>query len=809
MFDRLADFVVARRRPILIAAGIVFLACAATIPFLQFDFTYQKLFESGGDAQEYAQKFGDRFGHDDNILTVVLEGDELFAPEVLGPKRDLTYQLERHDAVVTAHSVATLSLPRPDSVSAEPHLGHPYDVDQQTDFLRGPAVEPREARQLAEDARHEPLITDRFVNPEGTKSIIAVWIDPDIRAAMDLDDLSGEVAGIVDRYEFPDDVSVDIQGIPELRATIMDQLRTEQYTTLPLVAVIFIGLLWLLFRRPAAIVLPMASLAFALAATVALLVATDSSINLISNILLHLIFIIGIADSIHMLTRQAEEVGLGRTHDDAVKEMIRHTGAACLLTTGTTAVGFLSLLSADAVILRSFGWQAGAGVMFAYLGTIFVLSAGLTYMRPVVRQSTGPSRDKPALVERSLLAIGDRVLARPWTTVAVSVLILGAVIAQSRHVTVDTEIMDILVEDHPTRVATEQLEDELGGVIPLEISLEADEKQTFRHPSYFRKVDELQQYALEHEHVLAAESYVDYLQTARVAVVGDRDEREVLPESRDEIEQLLMLTADAPDADDELSNFVTDDFRKARIATRVASVGGNAHIELSERLETRGRDIFDGTDVSVRISGLAHLSAVSQEAFVRDLGVSLCIAIVVIFGMMTVVFRSWKIGIISLLPNTIPLLVALGFMGWAGINLDSSTIIMFAIGLGLAVDDSIHFFARFAEERNRCDDLREAIRQTYQGAGRAILLTSILLVVGMAVLQTSQFVPTLEFSMLLGIIVAGAVVADLLLLPAVMYLIYSKFPGDGTQTAPFQSGGHGPPPPDGTTASAEERPTRE
>ncbi len=783
MYDFLAEYIVARRRLVLAAVGVFFVACLFAAPHLDFNFTPQQLFEATDDSHEYREVFAERFGREDNLVLLLVEGDDLLTPEVLRPIRDLTYELRLREDIVDAQSLATMALPRPDSLSAEPLLGDLASVTGSGDFdrpLHGPEVSAEDADRLAEYATQEPLIAGRLVNSDRNTAAIAAWITPEIQEVVELREVTDELAQTVALYDFPDGVTVEVEGIPALRVVIVDHLRDEQFIFVPITAAIFFLILLFLFRRPSGVLLPLGTVLIALNATVALLVLTNSSINIINNVLPTLIFVIGISDSIHMITRHTEEVEVGKSHEESVKSMIRHTGAACLLTTGTTAVGFLSLLSANTAILMNFGWQAASGVMFAYLGTIFFLPAALLYMKPARRGGwRRPSSQGPPILERLLMGIGRRLLARPWTVVTIGLLAAGSVAIHGTQVNIDTTILEVFDEDHPTFRATTVIEDELGGVLPMEISFESTERDHFKQPDIYESVHRIQQFAAADDNVLSTESYVDYFQTARVAVTGDVEQRGDMPENLSQIEQLYLLIADAPDSEDGLANFVTGDFRNARILIRVADSGATSHLALADRLEEKLDDQFGHLDeMEIFITGDAYVASAALDSFIRDLLFSLLIAIVVIFTLMTVVFRSIKIGLISLIPNTLPLLITYGYMGLTGIDLNTTTIIIFAISLGIAVDDSIHFFARFVEERNKTTDLREAILNAYYGAGRAIMLTSILLLIGMTVLTFSSFVPTQQFGLLTAITIGSAVLADLFILPALLYLVYSRFPGD-------------------------------
>jgi predicted RND superfamily exporter protein len=272
---------------------------------------------------------------------------------------------------------------------------------------------------------------------------------------------------------------------------------------------------------------------------------------------------------------------------------------------------------------------------------------------------------------------------------------------------------------------------------------------------------------------LSTQSIVDFHQSARAALLGDPVERDQMPDSREQIEQLHLLIAGAPDEPAGVNRFVTSDFRNARLLLRVSDVGAKAQLKLAKRLEDRLDEAFgEVATVDYRLTGDAYVASVALDSFIRDLFYSLLVAFGIIFVMMTFVFRSLKLGLISMLPNTIPLVLTFGYMGLMGINLNTTTIIIFAISLGLAVDDTIHFLARFREEIDRRDTAKEAILYTYYGAGRAILLTSVLLVTGLAVLLLSDFVPTRQFGILTSITIGGAVFGDLILLPSLLYLLY-------------------------------------
>lgn len=764
MYAKLAEFVVARARLILwFSIGLAVL-CATNIPKLGFDFTPQQLFRSTSDSADYRETFAERFGREDNLVFIVVEADDVFRPDILEFSRNLTTRLRALDFVDSADSIATMEIPRPGdspgTLSTEPIIGATGDIT------------PELAQSLRELTRGEPLVRGQLVADSESLTAVLVWIDEEIQDITVLEDAIATFESEVEATGVPDGVETSMGGVPFLRVEIVDELKFMQVSFIPATGVAYFLILLVLFRRKLGVLGPLGVVVIAVLMTVTMMVATQSSINIINNILPMLIFIICVSDSIHMLVRDAEETELGLDREQSVKEMIRYTGAACLLTTSTTAVGFFSLLAADTEILQDFGWQAGMGVMFGYLVTIFFLPALAVKMQPVDRSAMSSDNDE-AVIERSLRALGEFVLDRPKSFIALGLVIAGVAAGFGSRVQIDTVLLEVYEPGHPAYESTIQLESELSGILPVEISLESDDVDAFKDPEVFAKMNEIQRFAEKDEVVLASQSLVDFHQAARAALLGDPAQRAVMPESREQVEQLHLLIAGAPDSRTGVNRFVTQDFKHTRILLRVRDAGAREQLRLGNKLDERLDVLFKGTNIRHRITGDAYVASAALDSFIRDLFISLMLAMVIIFGMMTLVFRSLTIGLISTIPNLIPLVLTFGYMGLADIDLNTTTVIIFAISLGLAVDDTIHFLARFREELDKHpDDVREAVLGAYNGAGRAIMITSVMLLLGLTVLLFSSFIPTQYFATLTAITIAGAILGDLLILPPILYLVY-------------------------------------
>ncbi|MEZ4460443.1 MAG: efflux RND transporter permease subunit [bacterium] len=746
MYAYLADFIVRFRVSILALVTLFSLAGLTKVPQLAFDFTPQQLFRSSSDVLEQRERFADTFGREDNLVTILVEAPTVWTPQTLEWMRDTTVRLKDVNGVKNTESLATLEIPRGSD-----------GVMTTTPILpsQGP-VTADETASLKALAGEEPLIRGQAVSEDGTVAIIMVWLKDEIQDVTVINQAVKDLQASVDSHRAPPGVDVRLTGIPYLRQEIVENLKRQQLTFIPGTALAYLVILAFMFRRFSGVFLPLAVVGVTCIGAAWMLVSTDSPINIINNVLPSLVFIIGVSDAIHMLVRDAEEIDDGLERLDAIRAMVRHTGAACLLTSLTTAVGFFSLVAADTQILQDFGWQAGLSVVFAYIVTLFCLPAALSFLKPVYRAPRDVSKTPP--IDRFLDWLGHWAVRKPWYFILSALIVTCVAGFFAWRVEIDTVLLEVYEHDHPTYQNILLAEQKLGGILPVEISMEHEDLDAFKDPARFAKIAELEQFARKQSIVLSTQSLVDFHQAARAALLDDVKERDNLPDSREQIEQIQLLIAGAPDAQTGPGRFMTTDFRHARLLMRVADKGAKAQLGLGRALKEELARLFPPeSGVRFALTGDAYVASLSLDSFIRDLFYSLLLAMVIIFGMMTAVFRSFKLGLVSVLPNVIPLLMTFGYMGMRDIDLNTTTIITFAISLGLAVDDTIHFLARFQEERAHGNSVHDAVIATYQGAGRAIMLTSLMLLVGLVVLMFSDFVPTRLFGTLTSITIAGAI----------------------------------------------------
>ncbi len=769
---RFATFLVRHRWLVLGVLALVTAGSLALLPHIRFDFTPEAVLRGGDDLVTYAESFKKTFQHNDAVLLVVLEATgeaDALSAEALTWQRRVAERLAALPRIRRVDAVVTLQIPRmrlagPPWMTAEPLLAAP-SVDA--------AAEAR-VRQAVDDL---PLLDEALISTDRRVTSLVANAAPDSYEVTAMRPIVGAVEGILGETPPPPGYAVHLSGLPAMRVDIVDNLRRNLLTLFPAAGVLFLIVLGLEFRRISGTVLPLLAVGVGLAWTVSTIVLRGDSFTIITNILPVLLFVIGMANCVHVVNRYAEESErLGEDTFEATRRTIAHMSVACFLTFLTTGIGFSTLLGARSVQLKSLGWYAITGMGFLYVTTIAVLGCLLPSFRAPRHTHAMSSRIHP--VARFVGFAGHAVARRPRTALGLSLALIAVFLWFACFVPANSRMFETYEKGHPQIRALRLVETRLGGILPLEISLTADADGRFLQPDTYARVARAQRFASRLDTVLFARSYVDLHQEIHAKMTRRSEFRAEMPADSD-AGRMRLKTHDAIlrsiASASQYDSFLTTDGRRARIMLRVRDVGSRRMLGVLDVLNDKLAEIFPpGSGIETRLTGDAQVHARAMNSFLRDLVTSLLGASLVIFFVIGLLFRSLRIGLIAILPNITPLVLTWGYIGMRGYEMNAGNVVVFAISLGIAVDNTIHFLARFREEVQLDGDIPEAIRRSYHGTGRAIVLTSVLIVAGLSVLLLSQFVPSRRFAELTNVTIAGALVGDLFLLPACLMLFWKS-----------------------------------
>ena len=760
---RVIAFVLDHRGAALVGLALVVLVVGAGALRLSLDFSSTSFYGESESAERLAE-FQRTWGADDDVLLVLIsprESDDaagVLSEERLATIAELSEALVEHEDVRSVRSIATAPLPRP---------------RLELDLRRGP--DSRGEAQLIETdlprlvrrGLAQPELRDRLLarlpfvptllSADGRHTVIAVEL------GVSSDDVM-RTRAVLDRLEpllvRHDEALAEhglrrqLAGVPAIRASFFSLVVRDQAIFIPLTLAIIALALLVAFRRVHGVLIPAFAAGVATFMLLGIMGWSDEPIGLLNQAYFTLLPVIAVADAIHMVARFGAERRAGIEAREAIIRAGSRVGLACLLTTLTTATGFASLGLASMPILRGFGLYAALGVSLAFVVVVVMVPLALSF---VLEDRPAPRLPGVRLVD-ALVRFSTR---RSWTVLVVTLGLVGAALIPAARVRVDNTLSGLLDADHPTSRASALVDDELGGVLGLELELRAEPGVDLRDPEHLAATHGFETWLDKPPEVRAVEGLASVVAATGPLLGGS----ESIPDERDEIDaRLRAIEPYAP-----LERWVTPDGARLRIHAGMPDAGGKAFVAFAERAQAELRSRL-GEGVEAHATGTALLAYRGVNRITEDLRRSLAAVFLVVVVVIGLLFRSPWPALVGLLPNGAPLLLGYALIGLLGIVLDPLAAVILTLALGIAVDDTLHILVRTREELAAGRALDEAVRVAIEHSGRAVMVTSIVIMGGLSLDLASSF-PPLQMLGLLGTVVIGlALVMNLTVLPAVVVL---------------------------------------
>jgi predicted RND superfamily exporter protein len=530
-------------------------------------------------------------------------------------------------------------------------------------------------------------------------------------------------------------------------------------------------ILYLLFRRISGVALPLFVVLTALAATHGMMAIAGIPTSVTLQVLPALLLTVGICSAVHILAIAFQRLAAGDRKADAIAFAMGHSGLAILMATLTTAGGLFSFAAAPLAQVANLGRVAPVGILLTFLYCMTLLPALLAIMP--LRES--PARRAEALQRTlglALARVGDFATGNPRKVLAGSfalLVVFGFGIPQLRLAQYP---LDWFPEDDPVRMANEFMDRQLKGAAGLEFVIDSGRENGLHDPLLLGRIDAAMRFAESFDDgeifVGKAVSIVQVVKETHRALNENRLEFYAIPQDRRLVAQELLLFENS--GSDDLEEVTDSRFRLARVSLRLPFVDGMHYPALIAALERGFREIL-GDGVGIRPTGLGVLFGRTFSVINHTMTRSYVTALLIITPLMVLLIGNLKRGVLSMIPNLIPIWTTLGVMGWLEIPLDSSSLLVGCIILGLAVDDTIHFMHKFQRYYEDTGDAREATRCTLRTTGSALLFTTLVLASGFFVLTFAYMRNSVEFGILASMAAIVALVADLLVSPALMELV--------------------------------------
>jgi hydrophobe/amphiphile efflux-3 (HAE3) family protein len=758
MIARIINRVVRRPKLVLLAIGLVTVFFGFYVPKLKFSSAVEDFFISGDPDKEFFLQVKKVFGYDGVTVIALVSpaGENVFTAERMEKLGRITDAVEAIPGVQKVLSLSNVQRIYGSgmTINVKPLVPKVPESAEEWAALKG---------ALAEN----PMYDRNLISADRRTAAINVFLED-----LDLEpdryyQIMDQISALLNREAGPEKFYVS--GIAATSTEIHRAILRDLKRFIPLTFALITVILLISFRSGRGMALPLATVAVTLVWTMGFMGLMAMPIGMVTMVLPPQIIAIGNAYTIYFISDYLEEVTEQGTAAEIVASSVRRAALPLSLCALTTVIGFGSLLWNNILSLREMGIASVVGVSFAALLALTMTPAVLALLpKPKARREDAETGEKkPGLMDQLVGSLAEFDIRRRLPILAVSALIALAAAIGMFRIEFDTDFLSFFSKHDPVTVSNAMQQKYLAGAAPFFVILEGGKPDAFKDPALLRKMDLFQNWMTEQvPGVDLTVAITDYMKLLNKVFHQNDPAAFRLPESRKEAAQLLLFYSFSGNPND-FAPYVTPDYSRANIMVRSRIVGSTATNQAVRRIEEYAQRLF-GPDAKVKVSGTIPLVNKSAMAIASGQMKSLISSMVLIFLVMALLFWSPKVGLIAMVPNVLPILVLLGFMGYAGITINLSTALISCIAIGLVVDDTIHILARYNDELKTAIDPDEAMRRTIRVMSKPALFTSVSLIFGFSILGGSDFIPIRQFGLLTGMTMAVEVLGSQVLLPALV-----------------------------------------
>jgi predicted RND superfamily exporter protein len=549
----------------------------------------------------------------------------------------------------------------------------------------------------------------------------------------------------------------------------VELMMQELFLFISMSLVLTIIFLFIAFRSGWGIFIPTLIVLMSILWTLAFVRLIGNELDLMMTVLPTILFVVGMSDSVHVLTKYMQELRNGRDKRDAIKYAFKSIRLATFLTALTTSIGFLSLVFSNIEPISNFGLYTSVGVLLAYGLTFTILPAILLLARPQRLYTFAVSEDFwTAKLRRAYIAL---LRHRKWVLPCSLALLLLSAWGIST-IKVDNLMLEDLRDTHLLKREFNYMETHFSGCRPFELKIDVPAGKDVFDPIVLNELAALDTYLRDQYQVGSVLSLPVVIGGANKALNAGDPAYNTVPDDPASLAKIKKFL-NRKDFEPILNLLYHRDSNTLRVSGKLADVGRKHYEEQNAKLQQFVTNRFQ-SGMKAEVTGTAHLIDLNNKYLVDNMVLDLLLSVLAIGLVMGLVYRSWRMIILTIVPNLIPLFIVGGIMGFAGIPLKVSTSIIFNIAFGIAVDDTIHFLARVRTLLSEGLSVNYAVKRTFLTTGKAMIVTSLILSGGFLMLIFSDFLGTFYIGLLISMTLFIALIAELVVTPIVVMFFYKK-----------------------------------
>lgn len=706
----------------------------------------------------FLNQFKEQFGEDGNVVAIGLRDSAIYKTGNFDKFRQLSDKLKAVPGVNSVLSLPSVKIIKKDTANARFMMVDLFPKQQST--------QP-ELDSILALFRNQKFYMGQLVNETNGATMVIVSINKDyINSSKRIEVTNGLVeAGQV--FSEETGIALRYAGLPFVRSVVAVQVRKELQLFLAMSALVTGVIMFLFFRSFRAVLFSMIVIGIVVVWVLGTLALFGFKITLLSGLIPPVIVTIGITNAIYLLNKYHLEYAKFKNKKEAISSVVKKMGLATFLTNLTVAIGFLTLLSTDILILREFGIVAGINIMVLFVVSLIMIPGIFSWL---------PEPKSKHLRHLDFKILGKFVHATDFAVhrhrmVIYSVSIGLAVISAFGMLRLQSIsfIVDDIPEESQIKKDLHFFEANFSGIMPLEIMVDTGKRRGILEIKNLRTINDFENFLDSIKFVSRPVSVISLVKASKQAFYNGNPDRYELPTNQ-ERGFILRYMKGQTEASGLLKSFADSTFQKMRISLQIADIGSKKLDSLvSKVVEPRMQQIFENTGITGTVTGSTKIFIKGNNFLIANLQESLLLAIILITLSMAFLFANVRMIIISLIPNLLALMITAGLMGYFNIPLKASTALIFSITFGISVDNSIRFLAKYRQEQFSNNffvpvSVSESILET----GKSIIYTSIVLFAGFIIFAFSSFGGTIALGILTSTTLVISMFTNLFLLPALI-----------------------------------------
>ncbi len=706
----------------------------------------------------YSDKAEEWFDIKDGIIVALENKNGVFNTETLDTLKQLTKRFQKFDEI-DKNDVTSL-------YTADNIVGSEDGMDVKAFYKRVPKSEEK-LRQLRQNVKNNEMIFGRLVSTDETVTVIIAEIGDDVFTQ----EFYNEILETANASQ-TDDIKIYVAGRPIVEGTMALLGPADMKKMVPIVLLVIFIVLFVTLRSFKGTLITLGVVFFSTIWAFGLMATVGIPIYAVSTMIPVMLIAIGVADGIHLYSHLHTFVdhNPSASKKEATIDMIKHMWKPVVMTSVTTAVGFISLLTSQVYPVKYFGIFTAFGVMMAMVFSLVFLPAAIMIFGLPKAKSINKNEDKGGHSHSKLAnSFAAWIIKHKYVSIIGTAAIVVLSLIGMQEIWINSSFLEKFEKNSDIVLTDAFINEHFGGTSTLNLILDAKgEKDVFKEPAVLKLVDKMQKDVNAQLAVVGNTfSLADYINRMNKVMNADNEEFNTIPDSKDMVAQYLLLYEMSGDPEN-LNKVVDYDYEKANVTFQLKSDNSKAMNSALDIIKNYEPD-FKKLGITMNYAGSGYKGLVFTDLILEGQIMSLILSLIIIIVLISAMFKNFKIGLIASVPIVVTALISFGIMGFLGIPLSTTTALLSSIAIGIGIDYAVHFLEQYRHNASNTDDKMVAAQKTMAHSGRAIIYNAIVVIAGFLVLMFSVFPPNRELGALVSLNMFTSFVGTLTIMLVLLY----------------------------------------